>query len=91
MKPSVSNKIAQKPLALQGKRSVTGGTLAPLWLLNGLPRQYVCRDGASVVAAIMLHQPEKSHGQNTIAQGDTSIYEDRQAHELDACRVTKNW
>ena len=75
---------------MQGKRSVTVGTLAPRWLLNGLPRRYVCRDGASVVAAMMLHQPEKSHGQNTISQSVTSIYEGIEAHELNARRVTQN-
>jgi hypothetical protein len=37
------------------------------------PRRRVCRDGAPVVAVMMLQQPEPSHGQNAIPQNFISI------------------
>jgi hypothetical protein len=57
--------MAQKPLALQGERSVTVHTSSAFFLElpDGLPRRLVCRVGASVVAAMMLQQPETPYGQ----------------------------
>jgi hypothetical protein len=87
--PKKQQKNAQKPLALQGERSVTARTFsAPLGMLDGLPRRCVCRDGASVVAAMMLHQPETLHGQDVLAEIRTSIEEDVESGDHNAPTAT---
>jgi hypothetical protein len=69
----MSHKIAQKPLALLSDWSVTVGALSACFgHLMACPAG-VCRDGASVVAAMMLPRAETSHGQNTTPQNFISI------------------
>jgi hypothetical protein len=70
----MNNKIAQKPLTLLGDWSVTVGAFSACFgHLMACSAGVFCRDGFSVVATMMLHQPEKPDDQDTIPQNCHSI------------------